>query len=288
MQSILATGLSGLVGTRIAQLLTSYSFTDLSFSTGVDITCVDQLENAFAKSDAPVVLHLAALADVEKCETEKELAYKINVLGTKNVAEACKKYNKKLIHISTDFVFPGDNQEYFEDSERRGVNYYAETKILAENEVMNALPKEKLIIIRITFPYKLFVENEPKKSFVQRMYELLKEGKELTVISDSFSRPTYIDDIAASIDRLIKQNLHGIYHCVGESYLSGVQEAEEICEVFSLNKKLIKPVKMDDYFQGRAKRPRHLNTNNGKIKKETGIEMRTFKQGLEDVLRLMS
>lgn len=283
MQNVLATGLSGLVGTRIPQVLREYFFTDLSFSTGVDITNVNQVENAFTKNDAPWVLHLAALADVDKCETDKDLAYKVNVIGTKNIAQACKKFNKKMIHISTDFVFSGEDKEYFENSERKAVNYYAETKIMAEDEVMNSLPSSEWIILRITYPYKLFVQNEPKKSFVQRIYEILKEGKELTAISDFYSHPTYIDDIAQAIDKLIQLNLQGVYHCVGKSYLSGVQEAEEICEVFGFNKKLIKPVKLDDFFHGRAKRPRSLNTNNDKIKKATGIKMCSLKEGLLDI-----
>lgn len=282
---ILATGLSGLVGTRIRELLQNqYSFTDLSFSTGVDITDEKKVNEAFSKNEARWVLHLAALADVDKCETEKELAYKINVIGTRNIAAACKKYNKKLIHISTDFVFSGDESpEYFEDSKRKSCNYYAETKIMAEDEAVNGLEAKQWVILRISHPYKHLAKNEPKKSFFQRMYELLKNNQELKAIDDYYSRPTFIDDIANGIQQLIELNLHGTHHCVGDSLLSGAEEAEIICEVFGFDKNLIKKVKLDDYFQARAKRPHNLNLNNDKIKKATGIKLHTFREGLMEI-----
>ncbi len=287
--NILATGLSGLVGTRIKELLQDkYSFTDLSFSTGVDITDEKKVSEAFSKSDAQWVLHLAALADVDKCETEKELAYKINVLGTRNIAQACKKFNKKIIHISTDFVFSGDeSSEYFEDSKRKSCNYYAETKILAEDEVMKTLDKKNWIILRIAHPYKKLVEDEPKKSFFQRMYEVLKNDQELKAIEDFYSHPTFIDDIANSIDKLIKLNFSGIYHCVGDSFLSGAEEAEIICEVFNFDKSLIKKIKLNKFFEGRAKRPHQLNLNNDKIKKATGIKLHSFREGLLQIREQM-
>lgn len=288
MNSILATGLSGLVGTRIRDLLSTYVFTDLSLSTGVDITDKSQVEKAFQMSSASFVLHLAALADVDKCETEKELAYKVNVIGTRNIVEACKKYNKNLIHISTDFVFCNELSECFEDSERSSVNYYAETKIFAEDEVMKGLDEKNWIILRLSHPYKLLVENEPKKSFFQRMYEVLETKKELKAIDDFYSRPTYIDDIAKVIDKLIKLNLHGIFNCVGGNLLTGKEEAGQICDVFGFSKDLIKPVNLESYFENRAKRPHRLNLNNDKIKRETGIQMKTFKEGLEDIKSKMS
>lgn len=237
----------------------------------------------FEANGAPYVLHLAALADVDKCETEKELAYKVNVLGTRNIVESCKKYNKKLIHISTDFVFGSDEPEYFEDSKRKAVNYYAETKILAEDEAMKGLDEKNWIILRLSHPYKLLVENEPKKSFFQRMYEVLEAKKELKAIDDFYSRPTYIDDIAKVVDKLIKLNLHGIFNCVGENLLTGKEEAEQICDIFGFGKDLIKPVNLESYFENRAKRPHRLNLNNDKIKRETGIQMKTFKEGLLDI-----
>ena len=275
------------MGTRIRQILHDAIFTDLSLTSGVDITKKDQVGKAFEKSEASWVLHLAALADVDKCEKEKELAYKINVEGTRNIVEACQKYKKKLIHISTDFVFEGEDEEYFEDSKRGAVDYYGETKILAEDEVMKGLPENRWVILRISHPYKLLVQNEPKKSFFQRMYEVLKSGQFLTAISDFYSRPTYIDDIAKTIERLIQLDFHGVLHCVGGSLLTGYEEAIEICEVFNFDKKLVKAVLLDDYFVNRAKRAHKLNLNNDKIGRELKITPLMFKEGLLEIKRQM-
>ncbi len=269
-------------------MLFDYRFTDLSFSTGVDITDEKKVDEAFSKSDAAWVFHLAALADVDRCEKEKDLAYKINVLGTRNVVHACKKYNKKLIHISTDFVFSGDEfSEYFEDSPRKSCNCYAETKILAEDEVISGLEEKQWVMLRPSHPYKILIDKEPKKSFFQRMYEVLAAKQPLSAIVDFYSRPTFVDDIANCINKLIRFNLYGIYHCVGDSLLSGTEEAEIICEIFGFDKKLIKKVKLNDYFHGRAKRPRGLNLNNDKIKKETGIKLHAFREGLLKIKQQM-
>lgn len=284
---LLATGLSGLVGARLRQVLQGYSFTDLSLTTKVDITNETQVKSAFEKAPAKWVLHLAAMADVDLCEKEKELAYRINVFGTKNIVTACKDYGKKLIHISTDFVFKGDDQEYFEDSERGGVNYYGETKILGEDEVINGLPQEDFVILRLSHPYKQLINQEQKKSFFQRMYETLAMEKELAAVSDYYSRPTLIDDIATVIDKLIKLDFHGVLHCVGDSLLSGVEEAETICEVFNFDKSLIKPVLLDEYFKDRAKRPHRLNLNNDKIKRVLSMQLHDFRSGLVAIRKQM-
>lgn len=288
MSQILTTGLTGLVGSRISSVLSNYHFTDLSLSTGVDITDKAQVEKIFGSSSAEYVLHLAAVADVDKCEEEKDLAFKVNVHGTRNIVKACKKFNKKIIHFSTDFVFGNELFECFEESERKAVNYYSETKILAEDEVRNGLNKNQWIILRISHPYKLPVYNEPKKSFFQRMYETLSSGQKLKAIEDFYSCPTFIDDIAFQIDKLIEKDSFGIFNCVGSSLITGVEEAIKICEIFGFDKTLIEKTKHEEFFASRAKRPKRLNLNNDKIEKETGIKMKTFKEGLIKIKQQMN
>lgn len=281
MTNIIATGLSGLVGNRVKTLLfPQYSFTDISLSTGIDITKKDELNRVFKENNAPWVVHLAALADVDKCEKEKEIAFEVNVVGTRNIVAACREFHKKLIHISTDFVFPGHNEEYFETSPRQSLNYYSETKILAENEVLAGLDREQSVILRISSPYCVPVVDAPKKSFFQKMLETLKAGQELIALEDIYSRPTFIDDIAQIINLIIQSEANGIFHCVGDSFLSVKEQAEQICQVFGLNSQLIKIAKSSVYFLNRATRPRFLDLNNDKIKKELGVKLHTFKEGI--------
>ncbi len=129
--------MSGLVGSRVQELLSSrYEFENISRSTGVDITNVSQVLESIKNTDAKIVLHMAAKTDVDGCEREKDLgedsdAWKINVIGTKNIAKACFDTGKKIIYISTDFVFDGEigeNEFYNESSAPNPLNFYAKTK----------------------------------------------------------------------------------------------------------------------------------------------------------------
>src|SRR3990167_2808400 len=111
-QKVLGTGLSGMVGSRVVELLSSYDFEDLSLATGVDITQAEQVKSKVSNSSADWIVHFAAKTDVDGCEGEKGKgvnsdAWKINVEGTRNLISEAEKYKKKVLYISTDFVFDG-------------------------------------------------------------------------------------------------------------------------------------------------------------------------------------
>jgi dTDP-4-dehydrorhamnose reductase len=141
---ILGTGLTGLVGSRVVELLSNkYEFENLSRSSGSDISNKEQVLGKIKSSDAQVILHLAAKTNVDECEKDKTLAqsgeaWRINVEGTKNIADACLQASKKLIYISTDFVFDGENPPpggYSEEDIPNPVNWYARTKYEGEKIV---------------------------------------------------------------------------------------------------------------------------------------------------------
>src|SRR5690349_7159093 len=142
---IAGTGLSGLVGSRIQELLKNYEFEDISRRTGTNITDKEAVLHRIKNSNADVVLHLAAKADVDGCETDKHLgekgeAWQINVVGTENVVAAVKETRKKLMYISTDFVFDGEKSPYggySEQDDPNPINWYAQTKYEAEQRVEN-------------------------------------------------------------------------------------------------------------------------------------------------------
>src|SRR5581483_4501157 len=159
---ILATGLNGLLGSRIQELLQNkYTFENISLQTGVDIVNYDQIFSIFKSTDAQLVLHLAAKTNVDACEEDKKegtlgQAWKVNVEGTRNIAKACSYFNKRLIHISTAFVFDGTKEYYLEDDKRNAVNWYGQTKLEAEKIVEEL--KIPWIIIRPDFPYRAAYE----------------------------------------------------------------------------------------------------------------------------------
>jgi dTDP-4-dehydrorhamnose reductase len=283
---ILGTGLNGLVGSRIVELLSDkYQFENLSRSSGVDISDKNQVLEKIKNSDAQIVLHLAAKTDVDGCEKDKALgqngeAWKINVEGTKNVAEACLKTNKKLIYISTDFVFDGENcpvDGYSEDNPANPINWYGQTKYEGEKNVQNL--KAPWIIARIAYPYRAdFV----KSDFLRAILKRLQEKKTVVAIADSVFTPTFIDDIALALDVLIRNNSQGIFHVVGNQSLSPYDAALLIAEVFNFNKNLITKTTRKEFFKDRAQRSFQLRLKNDKIEK-LSIKMRSFEEGIREI-----
>jgi dTDP-4-dehydrorhamnose reductase len=280
---ILGTGLTGLVGSRIVELLGGKcEFENLSRSTGVDITNKDQVLEKIKVSDAQIILHLAAKTDVDGCELDKPLkengeAWKINVEGTKHVAEACLKTNKKLFYVSTDFVFDGTRENYSEEDIPNPVNWYAQTKYEGEKIIQNL--KSPWIIARIAYPYRA---NFVKLDFFRAILNRLKNNEIVTAVTDHIFAPTYIDDIAFAIDSLIDNDSQGIFHVVGSQSLTPFDAANLIADEFNLDKSKINKTTRSEFFNNRAPRPFQLYLKNDKITK-LGVLMRTFAEGIKEI-----
>lgn len=277
---ILGTGLSGMVGSRIVELLSDkYEFADLSFNTRIDITSVDQVLEAFKNSEATTVLHLAAKTDVDSCEDDKILmeegqAWLVNVEGTRNIVEAAQKYHKRVIYISSDFVFAGTKDFYTEEDVPSPVNWYGVTKyegekILEESGISHT-------IVRLAYPYRA---NFPQKQdFVRRIIEAGKENEEIKSLTDHFFTPTFIDDFAKALDILLPKELPGIFHLVGSQTLTPYEAVGEVFETFGFRGNII-PITRAEYFRNRAFRPCRLALKNDKITK-LGASMCSFTEGL--------
>lgn len=280
---VLGTGLTGLMGSRVVQLLSlQYEFVNLSRITGVDITNKEQVSRAIEHSDAGIVLHLAAKTNVDACEKDKVLgergdAWVVNVEGTKNIAESCLIYNKKLIYISTDFVFDGEKEFYNEDDTPNPINWYAQTKYEGEKIVKGL--QIPWIILRIAYPYRA---SFPKLDFVRVIKNRLQQKQEVKGITDHIFSPTFIDDIAAVFHGLITENATGIYHTVGSEALTPYDAATKIAHTFGLDTRLITQIKRDVYFSGKARRPFRLALKNDKIK-ALGYHLKPFSEGLQEV-----
>jgi dTDP-4-dehydrorhamnose reductase len=280
-KEILATGLSGLVGTRIQELLSDYyDFTDVSLTTNIDITHEEDVERIFTQSQTDTVLHMAAKTDVDSCEDDKILgdegaAWVVNVIGTQNVVSAAKKTGKRLIYISTDFVFDGTKEFYTEEDEPNPVCWYAVTKFEGEKIVLSA--SSDATVIRISYPYLAL--STGKKDFVQRIREVLASGKEVRGLTDHVFTPTFIDDIAFGLRVFLDTPNPGIFHLVGSSSMTSFEGLHMIAKAFQLPE-CITATTRKDYFRGRAFRPFQLALKNGKIRK-LGITPSTFAEGLD-------
>lgn len=280
---IIGTGLTGLVGSRIIELLNEkHQFENLSTSTGIDITDSASVLSHITSSDASVVLHLAAKANVDACEEDKALgkdgeAWKINVNGTQHIVRACEETAKRLIYISTDFVFDGQKEIYTEEDIPNPINWYAQTKY--EGEKVVQLASIPWVIARIAYPYRAqFNRND----FVRAVKGRLEKQESVTMITDHIMTPTFIDDIALAIAHMIMKEAKGIYHIVGSEWVSPFEAANLIAEEFGYNRDLIQRITHGEYFKNKAPRPFHLALENDKIQ-QLGIRMKTFKEGIHAV-----
>lgn len=279
-------GSTGLVGSRTGEILSSkYEIEDLNSSTGFDITDTASV-SLLQDSDSEVVILMAAKANVDGCENDKAQgesgdAWKLNVDGPKNVADICQATGKKLIYVSTDFVFDGElpmGDSYSEEDTTHAVNWYGETKLKGEKVV------EKLstpwVVARLAYPYRQSFEE--KKDFVRTIKGLLEEGREISVVTDHEMCPTYIDDFANALDILIEKEATGIYHIVGSTTITPFDAAQKIASTFGLDASKISPTTRTEFFAGKAPRPRNLSLRNDKIV-SLGAKMRTFEEGLKEI-----
>lgn len=283
-KKILVTGGTGLVGSRIIELLKdTFEFSLLNRSNGVDITNPETF-SAIDVGDASILIHLAAKADVDGSEAEKNLgeeseAWKINVIGTQNVSEFCQKNNVKMVYISTDFVFNGEKKEgdgYTEEDTPNPINFYAETKYEGEKRVREIV--QNYIILRIAYPYrKEFIE---KLDFVRNVIELLQNGTRISGVMDQIICPTFIDDVAIAIKLLLGKDKRGIFHCVGSTPITPFDAIKKIAQVFALDTTLITPTTREEFYSGKAKRPFNLYLKNDKMQ-QLGLTPKTFEEGLE-------
>jgi len=296
---ILGTGLEGLVGSRIVELLKDgYEF-EIS---DVDITDRHRILERIEKSNASVVLHLAAKTSVDGCERDRgkdieilrykdikeqeklwfteKTAWAVNVYGTQNIADACQASNKKLIYISTDFVFDGSRPPsggYREEDTQNPINWYGKTKYEGEKIVKNvSIPR---IIARIAYPYRA---SFAKKDFVRALIHKFQNKENLQMVTDHIMTPTFVDDIACALHFLIKNNSTGIFHVVGSEFISPYEAAVKIAEIFDFSKDYIAETTRSEYFYNRAPRPFQLALKNDKIR-GLGVRMRGFEEGLQQL-----
>jgi dTDP-4-dehydrorhamnose reductase len=273
MLKVALTGSTGLIGSRIIEILKDkFEFIQI-FQSEADITDKNSIQDKINSLDFDIFLHLAAYTNVDAAETQKELAHSINVLGTQNVYDAVTAKNKKFIYISTDFVFDGTKPPYYEDSIPNPLSYYAQTKLEGEKIV-----RGKTMIVRLSYPYRSHYEL--KKDFVMGIHSALEQKKMLTMISDSIITPTFIDDIALSFEYLFNNFSQEIFHIVGSDSLSPYEASLKIAKIFTLDQSLITPISYNEYYKYKAKRPQYSEM---KTKNNDFYKMRTFEEGLAEI-----
>ena len=245
---VLVTGANGQLGFDVIKRLQLENIECQGiYREDVDITNDTEVKSFVENYSPDVVVHCAAYTAVDKAEEEKELCYRINVLGTRYIAEACKAIDAKMVYISTDYVFDGELDRPYEVTDiPNPINYYGQTKYEGELEVRKIL--DKYFIVRISWVFGAHGNN-----FVKTMLKLGKEMDEISVVSDQIGSPTYAVDVAELLAEMIKTEKYGIYHATNEGYCSWYELAKEIFNVAGMDVKVNPILALD--FKTIARRP---------------------------------
>lgn len=280
--TIIGSGLSGMVGSRFAEMFASdFDFINLDLTNNIDIANSAQINQALSQVPSTTVIHLAAFTDVSQAYQEtgskQGKVYQVNVLGTQNIANACHKYHHYLIHISTDFVFDGQKQEpYTETDQPRPIEWYGQTKLWAEQKVIASGCQH--VIVRLSFPFR--AKFSPKEDLVRKILEKLKTNSLHPMFTDQIITPTFIDNICQTLKVFIVKKPQGIYHLVGSSFLSPFELAKKIAAIFDI-KTDIKSISFKDFLKTDPRpRQQYLRISNAKLKKDLGITMKTIDEAL--------
>ncbi len=284
---ILVTGANGQLGQALQK--TAQNITGLHFvfanSKVLDITDIENCQQVFTDKKPDFCINTAAYTAVDKAESEAELAYKVNVLGVKNLAESCKKHNTTLIHISTDFVFDGEKDvPYTEKDKTSPKSVYGKTKLEGEQELQAIL--EKYYIIRTSWVYSEFGNN-----FYKTMLRLAAERDSLNVVNDQIGTPTNANSLAKAIIQIIQhrasniKHSYGTYHFSNEGSCSWYDFAKKILELNNVKINL-NPIPTSAYTTP-AIRPKYSVLDKSKIKSMFDIKIDSWQEALEQDFNIM-
>ena len=289
-KKLLVTGASGLLGNKIIELTKNdYTVTPIhktkplhSNSLKLDITDAIEVLNLLGKLKPDVVIHTASETNVDKCVIEKEQAWKINVEGTRNLAEACQNVNAKLVYVSTDYVFDGEKGMYTEEDTPNPVNYYGVTKLEGEKQVIEQCKNYAILRTSVLFGWHPW-----KQNFATWIINKLKQQQEITVVEDHYNTPTLADNLAEMAVEIAKNDLRGMYHASGSERISRYEFGKRIARTFNLDPDLIRPVKMSQLTAWIAKRPRDSSLNTDKIHKQLKTKPLNITEGLNKMKQWM-
>ena len=245
---VLVTGYTGQLGYDVVAELKRRNIECIG-TTRQDFSLTDtEKMKSFIKNYNPdAVIHCAAYTAVDKAEDEPELCRAVNVEATREIAKICKDIDAKMIYISTDYVFPGDGDSFYEpEDEKAPQNVYGQTKLDGEKTVQEIL--DKYFIVRISW---VFGANG--KNFIKTMLNLAKTHDKLTVVNDQIGSPTYTVDLAKLLCDMVQTDKYGVYHATNEGICSWYEFACEIFKQKGVNVQ-IEPVP-STAFPTKAKRP---------------------------------
>ncbi|MCM1290373.1 MAG: dTDP-4-dehydrorhamnose reductase [Prevotella sp.] len=278
---ILVTGANGQLGRNIGKVFTQANINDVTYTDfdTLDITSSVDVERVLTETHYDILINCAAYTAVDRAESEALLAAKINTEAVGNLASAARKTGTKVIHISTDYVFPGDScRPYNEHDEPNPRSIYGRTKFEGEAVLKSFCPD--CIIIRTAWLY-----SEEGNNFVKTMLAKGSRGESLRVVSDQIGTPTYAKDLAEAILAIVKaeQWYPGIYHFTDEGVASWYDFAKSIFRIARLNVD-VTPCASSEY-KTPACRPLFSVLNKSKIKKTYSLKIPYWEDSLNECIK---
>ena len=289
---ILITGSNGLLGQKLVNLLADKTdFDFIATARGknriksiegfayrtLDITSQQDVDKVILEEKPNVVIHTAAMTNVDQCEDEKELCDSMNVDAVAYLAKACEEIEAHLIHLSTDFIFDGEDGPYDESSiQPNPISYYGESKLRAEHILYNS--KVRWTIARTVLVYGI-TEGMSRSNIILWVKSSVESGKQINVVTDQYRSPTLAEDLAMGCYLIAQKGATGIYNISGEEVLTPYEMAIQTADFFSLDKSFINETD-GSKFQQRAKRPPKTGFIITKAKKELGYQPHTFSEGI--------
>lgn len=299
-KSILITGSNGLLGQKLVSLIASNpNYKLIATSKGVnriskisnfiyeslDITDKQQVEAILEKYKPDVVINTAAMTNVDACELNKEECWKQNVTAVHNFVDVLSNRQSSIvnhhchfIHLSTDFIFDGENGPYTEKDQPNPVSYYGLSKYEAEKIIQHSQLK-KWAIARTIIVYGV-VEDMSRSNVVLWAKSALEKGDKINVVDDQFRSPTLSEDLAMGCFLIAEKGATGIYNLSGKDTMSILELVQKVADFYGLNKSLINPIKSNTLNQP-AKRPPITGFILDKAKKDLGYNPHSFLEGLQ-------
>ncbi|GGB94128.1 SDR family oxidoreductase [Dyadobacter sediminis] len=288
---ILVTGSNGLLGQKLIELLVSENTCEtiatakggnrLNFSKGyefleMDVTDPVQVDQVMGAARPDVVIHTAAMTNVDQCESEKDACWKLNVTAVEIVVAACRKYDVFLEHVSTDFIFDGTAGPYKEEDLPNPVSFYGWSKYAAEKVVIHS--GINWAIARTVLVYGI-AHDMSRSNIILWVKKSLEEGKAIKVVTDQFRTPTLAEDLAKGCFLIAGRKEQGIFNISGSDFMTPYEMAMMTADYFSLDKSLISPTDASTFTQP-ARRPPRTGFDLTKSRNVLGYEPHTFREGI--------
>ena len=290
-KTILITGSNGLLGQKLVELLasqpdvttiaTASGANRLPYSQGyqyhqMDVTDAAEVDRVIALTRPDVIIHTAAMTNVDQCEAEKDACWKLNVTAVEHLIAVCRKYSVFLEHVSTDFVFDGTAGPYTETDEPNPVSFYGWSKFASEKAVIASGIRSA--IARTVLVYGI-AHDMSRSNIILWVKKSLEDGKAIKVVMDQFRTPTLAEDLAMGCFLIAQQQAEGIFHISGKDFLTPYDMALMTADYFKLDKSLIAPTDASSFTQP-ARRPPRTGFDLTKSRNILGYEPRSFQEGI--------